>query len=156
MGEPLRRLLCALALLLPGLALAETQQAAGSVQCTVRIIHARSEDGEVDPRLAPLRPQLSRPPMSSWRSFRLLQQHELRVGSEAPSTFAVPGEHEGALQFQGKVEGSKVRLRLRLEIRDGRARLLNTVFVIDDGGTMLHGGIRHGDGVLVTGITCRL
>lgn len=133
-----------------------TAPAAGSAECTVRIIHARPGAGDVDPRLGAFKARLSKPPLSSWKSFKLLREQDLKVGAAQPATFAVPGDHEGALQFLGRVEGDKQRLRMRLEIRDGRAHLLRTVFVIDNGGTVLHGGIKHEDGVLVTGITCHL
>ena len=46
------------------------------------------------------------------------------------------------------------RLRLRLEIEDGAKKLLNTVFVLDEGGMVLSAGQRHLSGLLVLGLRC--
>jgi hypothetical protein len=125
--------------------------------CKVRIIHAKHEGSTFDPQLEPLRPQLTQPPLSAWKSFTLLGQHDLPLHILTPSNFAVPGGHEGRLEFVGTVEGhGRQRLRLRWQIFDGDARLLSTVFVINDGGTVLQAGIKHDHGLLVLGLTCKL
>lgn len=137
----------------PRAALAANDQAS----CTVRVIHAKHDGGTVDPKLEPLKAQLTRPPLSAWKSFGLLRSDELALRLQNASTFAVPGEHQGSLEFLGTVEGNgKQRLRLRLQILDGTAKLLNTVFVIDNGGTVLQAGIKHEQGLLVMGFTCKL
>ena len=151
---------------LPQLALAQTDppkgaqaesHASGSAACSVRVIHATAGGSRFDAGLEPLRPQLTRPPLSSWTSFALLQQHELSIPSATPQTFVLPGEHVGVMSYEGPTEASgKKRLRLRLEIKDGAAKLLSTKFVINDSGTMLQAGLKHDKGLLVLGITCRI
>jgi len=133
------------------------QAANDQASCTVRVIHAKNEGGSLDPKLEPLKAQLTRPPLSAWKSFGLLRSDELALRAQNASTFAVPGDHQGSLEFLGTVEGNgKQRLRLRLQILDGTAKLLNTVFVIDNGGTVLQAGIKHEQGLLVMGFTCKL
>lgn len=129
-----------------------------SASCSVRIIHAQSEGGAIDKSLDPLRPQLTRPPLSAWKSFKLLEQKDLTLQHKAPgAVFAVPGDHQGTLEFLDKVEKEgKLRLRLRLQLQDGAAKLLSTTFVIDNGGTMLQAGTKHEKGMLVLGLTCHL
>ena len=152
----------ALFALFAGLAIAfcaprSAQAANDSAMCTVRIIHAKHEGGAVDPKLEPLKAQLTHPPLSAWKSFHLLRSDDLQLRALSSAPFAVPGDHQGSLEFLGTVEGNgKQRLRLRLQIMDGGARLLNTVFVIDNGGTVLQAGIKHEQGLLVLGFTCKL
>jgi hypothetical protein len=125
--------------------------------CTVRIIHAKHEGAKFDERLKPLEDRLKKPPLSAWKSFSLVQEHALTLREKTPSTFPVPGDHQGQLELLGTVEGHGMkRLRLRWQILDGAARLLSTVFVIDDGGTLLQAGIKHDNGLLVMGLTCKL
>lgn len=125
--------------------------------CVVRVVHAVRDGHEFDPQLEPLRPQLTKPPLSAWHQFRLLKQHSLIVGGAAPSRFELPDGHDGLLTFEGQVEaGGKKRLRVRLEILDGQARLLSTRLLMNNGATLLQAGIKHDKGLLVLGITCQL
>lgn len=150
--RPLALLLLCAAVLLPGYARAEEQAA-----CTVRVVHGDHKSGGFDARLEPLRAHLSRPPFSAWKGFQLLAEHDLRIPAGATAAFGLPDQHEGALAFQGHVEGAKKRrLRMRLQIRDGAALLVNTEYKIDDGGTVFNVGIRHQGGMLILGLTCQL
>jgi hypothetical protein len=154
--RPLRLLLALVALLL-----APTAQAApDSASCTVRIIHAKHDGKEFDARLEPLHKQLTGGPLSVWKSFKLLDQPELQVQAAGAATeFPVPGNHKGTLAFVTKVDApdQKVpRLRLRLQILDGQATLVNTTFLLNNKGNLLIGGIDHEGGKLILGITCKL
>ncbi len=168
MGDPVRRradLFLSLILFsaLSGLSRARAEEAA---VCTVRVIQAHQAGGEsgsaqhsaapyFDPRLEPLRKQLTQPPFSAWHSFHLIQQHDLNLQKDTLTGFTLPGAHDGALTYLGQVESPKRhRVRVHLELRDGAAKLVNTVVLIDDGGTFLQGGIRNAGGVLVLGFTC--
>lgn len=161
MGKPVKsrliKSLCFFAVLvaaaLPQRALAANDSAA----CTVRFIHAKHDGATFDPQLAPLKDQLTRPPLSSWKSFSLLGEQKIALHALTPADFAVPGDHQGRLEFLGTVESNgRQRLRLRWQLLDGAARLMSTVFVIDDGGTVLQAGIKHEQGLLVLGTTCKL
>jgi len=125
--------------------------------CTVRVVHALHDGHEFDPQLEPLRPQLTRPPLSAWHQFKLLKQHSLVLGGGAPGRFELPDGHEGLLTFEELVDtAGKQRLRVRLEVRDGQARLLSTRLLMNNGATMLQAGLKHDKGLLVLGITCGL
>lgn len=134
----------------------------GDAACLVRVIHAK-KSGDFDKELEELRPQLTKTPLlDSFKGFSLLKKHELslRPGAE-PTKFELPGGQSGSLGFEGPAESSpdgkaKTRLRIKLQLHDVGARLLSTKLVLNDGGTVLQGGIKHEDGTLVLGITCRL
>jgi hypothetical protein len=130
--------------------------AAGKAVCSVRVIHATAVGTDFDARLEPLRPQLKGQAFQSFTHFALLKQHELSIAGGATQSFDMPGEHQGVLAYEGRADASgKHRLRLRLEIQDGKAKLLSTKFVINDGGTVMQAGLKYDKGVLVLGITCR-
>lgn len=127
--------------------------------CLVRNIHALHEGSAFDAQLEPLRAQLQNPALSAWKSFRQLDKQELdlQLSTATPGNFTVPGDHRGTLQFLNKVEkDGKLRLRLRLELFDGAAKLLSTTVLIDNGGTLLQAGTKHQGGMLVLGFTCQL
>lgn len=139
-----------------------------SASCAVRAIQgiptkkkdAKSDQknepkNEIDGQLAFLQHQLQQPPLSSF-GFKLLSKHDMVIKKSSPAAFPVPGDHEGVLSYQGWTEGPKRRVRVRLTLKDGSARLLDTNYLIDNGGTILHGGIKHGEGILFLAITCRL
>ena len=128
-----------------------------SARCLVRSIHALPEGSAFDAQLEPLKAQLKNPPLSAWKSFRQLDKQELNLPQKAPGSFTFPGDHRGTLQFLDKVEkDGKLRLRLRLELFDGSAKLLSTTVLIDNGGTLLQAGTKHQGGMLVLGFTCQL
>lgn len=136
---------------------ADPKVAGQTAACVVRVVHAVRDGHEFDPQLEPLRPQLTKPPLSAWHQFRLLKQHSLIVGGAAPSRFELPDGHDGLLTYEGQVEaGGKKRLRVRLEILDGQARLLSTRLLMNNGATLLQAGIKHDKGLLVLGLTCQL
>lgn len=141
----------------PPAAPASAKAAGQTAACVVRVVHALRDGHEFDAQLEPLRPQLTKPPLSAWHQFRLLKQHSLIVGGAAPSRFELPDGHDGLLTYEGLVEaGGKKRLRVRLEILDGQARLLSTRLLMNSGATLLQAGIKHDKGLLVLGITCQL
>lgn len=161
MGEPMRSgrglgLCAALALaLLAGSARADDAAEDKPRECLVRVVHAKAEGSDFDPQLEPLRGQLTRPPLSAWKSFRLLQPHKLTLAKGRAEPFALPGHHTGELTYEGTVTGSKERLRFKLVLKDGAAKLLSTNYVLNDGGTIMQAGMKHERGMLILGITCK-
>ena len=130
---------------------------AQTAACTVRVVVAQRDGKEFDAQLEPLRPQLTRPPLSEWHQFKLLKAHSLALSGGKPTRFELPDGHDGLLTFEDLVEsGGKKRLRVRLEILDGQARLLSTRLLMNNGATMLQAGIKHDKGMLVLGLTCQV
>lgn len=128
-----------------------------TASCLVRTIHAVHEGSAFDAQLEPLKGQLKSPALSAWKSFKQIDKQDLTLPRHSPQSFNIPGEHRGSLQFLEKVEKEgKQRLRLRLELFDGAAKLLSTVVLIDNGGTMLQAGTKHAGGTLILGFTCQL
>lgn len=160
MGEPMRTALVAAVIAAGILAAAPVRANPEAASCAVRVIHAQAcKAPSFDPALAPLRPQLTRAPFSAYPCLRLLQQPELQLTAGQPGTFTLPGDHSGALTYEGKVPGAgsagtKDRLRFKLELRDGPAKLMATTIVINNAGTVLQAGMQHEGGILVLGITC--
>ncbi len=141
----------------PAAASAKADEGKESARCLVRSIHALHEGSAFDAQLEPLKAQLKNPPLSAWKSFRQLDKQELNLPQKEPGSFSFPGDHRGTLQFLEKVEkDGKLRLRLRLELFDGSAKLLSTTVLIDNGGTLLQAGTKHQGGMLVLGFTCQI
>ena len=150
---PLRIGLAAAALVLLAAGGARADETA---RCTVRTIHATPDEGGVDPQLADLRAQLTRPPFTSWKSFKLLASHQAELTPGAASRFPLPEERQGTLTYKQHLqpEGGRHRVRLQLEVRRGGESQLSTVFVLDEGGTVLSAGSKHGGGILILGVSC--
>ncbi len=138
-------------------AAAKADEGRETARCLVRSIHALPDGAAFDAQLEPLKAQLKNPPLSAWKSFRQLDKQELTLPQKEPGSFTFPGDHRGTLQFLEKVEkDGKLRLRLRLELFDGAAKLLSTTVLIDNGGTLLQAGTKHSGGMLVLGFTCQM
>ena len=148
--------LCAAALALVLAAPARADQTAQTARCQVRTIHATHGDGGIDPQLAELRPQLSRAPFTAWKSFKLLALHQVQLMPGGASAFELPEGRQGILTYKQhmEAEGGKHRVRLQLEVKKGSQAQLSTVFLLDEGGTVLSAGQKHGDGILILGVTC--
>ena len=150
----LGRFLGSMALLL---ALGSPAVAEPRARCAVRSISASRGAGGIDPQLADLQAQLTRPPFTEWKSFRLLAMHQVELMPGSTSSFALPEERQGQLIYKQHVlgEGGRHRVRLQLEVRKGSEVQLSTVFVLDEGGTVLTAGNKYGDGILILGVTCK-
>jgi hypothetical protein len=138
-----------------GAALARADEAP-TAKCAVRLIHAQHDEGGIDPRITLLRPYLQKEPFTAWKSFKLVYEQDVTVAPESTVTFPVPRDKQGELTYVEHLmtpEG-KHRLRLRLAITHGERRVLNTTFVLDEGGVLLHAGQKHENGMLILGVSC--
>ena len=124
---------------------------ANAAGCTIRSIHAHQGKGGIDKRLAFLRKQLSRPPFSAFKAFGLVKAKELHIPRAVTREATLPTKKVLQLTFKDKLSvGKKFRLRMHLVIKPR----LNTVFTIDNRGTLLVAGDKYKAGTLVVGITC--
>lgn len=128
-----------------------------TARCTVRSIEALNHEGGIDGRIADLTPQLSRPPFQSWHQFKLLRADDLSLAPGASASFELPEGRRGTLTYKQHLQpvGGKHRVRLQLEIARGADKQLSTVFVLDEGGTILHAGTRIDEGMLILGVSCK-
>ena len=126
--------------------------------CSVRMIDALHEPGGVDPRITVLRPYLEQPPLTAWKSFRLVEEKTFTIAHETTEKFALPNGSQASLTFVEHMlrPDGKHRLRLRLEIEKRAQKVLDTTFVLDEGGVVLQAGQKHGKGLLVLGFSCAI
>jgi hypothetical protein len=150
----------AAAVLSAGVARADEPAAPKSkAKCVVMIIHALP-DGQgvqaMDPKIDSLKPYLEKGPFTAWKRFSLLDEKSFDVSTNDTDRFTLPNGKQVAITYVDHVkrEDGKHRLRLRLEIEDGPRKLLNTVFVLDEGGVVLSAGQKHLNGLLILGIRC--
>ncbi|MCU1277354.1 MAG: hypothetical protein JWM53_900 [bacterium] len=133
---------------------------ADSASCDVPIIHAMAGAGttQIDPKIDVLRPYLSKAPFTAWHDFRLLDRKTLTIAENGEASFMMPNNRPATLSFLGHTGGPgehRMRLRLVIEHPEKHHRVLDTTFVLDEGGVVLHVGQRHDSGVLILGVSCK-
>jgi hypothetical protein len=136
---------------------------AESVQCDVPIIHAlhNGDDGkapEIDSQINRLKPYLEKQPFTAWREFKLLDRKELTIPLNGSSSFTLPNGREATLTFVAHSAGPgdhRLRLRLVFDDKNKKGKMLDTTFVLDEGGVVLQAGQRFQGGVLILGVSCK-
>ena len=125
--------------------------------CELRVIHALKEGGGIDPRITRLRPYLERAPFTAWHEFKLLSSTEVELAPKGSSSFDLPNGRKGTLTYVEHLLASDGdhRMRLQLLIENGPKRVLNTTFVLDEGGVVLQAGQKYQGGLLVLGVSCK-
>jgi hypothetical protein len=133
---------------------------AEEASCDVPIIHALPGSGatQIDPKIDMLKAYLSKAPFTAWHDFRLLDRKTLTLQQGGSATFEMPDHRPATLTFVGHTAGPgehRIRLRLVIEHPEKQHRVLDTTFVIDEGGVVLNVGHRHDNGVLILGVSCK-
>jgi hypothetical protein len=136
---------------------------AESATCDVPVIHAlhNGDDGkapEIDERINRLRPYLERAPFTAWREFKLLDRKELTIPEHGSSMFTLPNGREATLSFvehSGGPGDHRLRLKLVIDDKSKKGKMLDTTFVLDEGGVVLQVGQRFEGGILVLGVSCK-
>jgi hypothetical protein len=131
--------------------------------CEVPIVQAlhNGDDGReptIDPKIDRLRPYLLRAPFIAWRDFKLIERKDLEVPLHGAQSFTLPNGRDATLAFQEHSSGpGDHRLTLRLSIDDPKkkSRMLDTTFVLDEGGVVLHVGQHYQGGILILGVSCK-
>jgi hypothetical protein len=124
--------------------------------CTVDVIHALQEGSGIDPKLDRFKAKLEKPPFNAWKQFKLLGSNQLEIGHKASGKVTLPNGKIATLTYLDHVEqGSKHRVRTQLEVLDGSKRLMQTVFVLDEGGVVLQAGQKYEGGMLVLAVSCQ-
>jgi hypothetical protein len=129
--------------------------------CDVPIIQAlhNGDDGKaptIDPDIRRLKPFLQRAPFTAWREFKLLDRKELTIPLAGSGDFDLPNGRKAILTFIDHTLGpGDHRMRLHLTIDDHGKKMLDTTFVLDEGGVVLHAGQPFHGGILVVGVSCK-
>lgn len=125
--------------------------ASAHVQVRLRVIQATNVGQDIDPSLKELHAELGS--LFSFTSYRLLRNENLALALNRPvSISAHPGRFmEVTLVAQ---RGDVAELRIRV-VREGKD-ILNTQVRLSPGRTVLIGGPRHGEGVIIYAVSARL
>lgn len=143
------------ALLALGLAGPTTLAHADEIPCTVWVVEGSAAQGGVDPRLVRLRRYLEKPMFGEFHKFALVEEKHITLGKDGTDTFDLPNGRQGTLTLLGEEQTpKKKRLRLKLTIVEPTNKHLDTTFVIDNGGIVLHAGEKHSTGKLILGVSC--
>lgn len=148
--------------LVAGLLFTSTARAQ-SAQCEVTVIHAQhnGDDGrepEIDPQIHRLKGYLMKAPFTAWREFKLLERNELTLQEKGSSEFVLPNGREAELTFVSHSAGPgdhRLRLQMTIEDKGKKSQMLNTTFVLDEGGVVLLVGQKYQAGVLILGVSCK-
>ncbi len=138
-ARSLRPWLLAFLLLLPSAARAQ-----GKVQVTVHVIHASKAPGKVDPRLAQLKKQLA---AFAFRSYTLHRVQVLTLALGATGEVDLPGARTLFVTPKGRDAQGKLKVHLRID------KVVDATYLIANGGTLIVGGPRHGEGTMILAIT---
>lgn len=136
MGRLSRALAAATALAAAMLAAQPTARAdAAEIACSFLEIRASNDSSGIDPKLKPLSKKLTRPPLSSWKSFKLVKQHDRKLASMKAEDIAL--EVGGKLNVlyrhtQGSGKTARFSLDLTLDAKNGK-RTLDTKVTMDAG-----------------------
>ena len=126
-------------------------------KCELRVIHAMKEGSGIDPRITLLRPYLEKAPFTAWHQFKLLDDKQVSILPHGNAGFELPNGRKGTLTYidHSQAADGDHRLRLNLVIENGGKRVLNTTFVLDEGGVVMQAGQKYQNGLLIIGISCK-
>ena len=136
---------------------------AESAQCDVPVIQAlhNGDDGKaptIDPEIKRLKPYLERAPFTAWREFKLIDRKDLTIAERSSTSFALPNGREATLTFVEHLSGPgdhRMRLKLVIDDKSKKGRMLDTTFVLDEGGVAMQVGQKYQGGLLILGISCK-
>lgn len=114
---------------------------ASQVELQVKVIHASKHGQEVDKRVHPIIERLNK--LFDFTSYKLLADQREKSSLNEVKIFTLPDGRSLELTLSGKDE--EERHKLKLEIPG----LLSTDFRLKDGASLILGGPRHKNGVLI-------
>lgn len=138
------------------LAFAHAAHAAGA-QCTVTEILASNEKKGVDPGLAKLKGKLTKPPLSSFDTFKLLGDKPMALEwQKSASTPLAYGTLTLLYKDRMAAQGGKARLRFGVDVDDKHGhRQVSTVVVFDSGDEVIIGGQPFQGGTYILALGCQ-
>jgi hypothetical protein len=121
-----------------------TSTALAQIQVRMRIIQASNIGQNIDPSLNDMHKELGS--LFSFTSYRLLREENLRLSPNQPVTItAHPGRFMEVTLVGLQRDAAKLRVKV---IREGKD-ILDTQVRLSPGRTVLIGGPRHGEGVVI-------
>ena len=132
------------------LSLSLASQAPAQVQTRIRIIQASNVGSNIDPSLRDVHGQLGS--LFSFTSYRLLKDETLSLSPNRPAE--IPAHKDISLQITW-VGKRKDIAELRVIIKRERTDILDTQVRLPPGRTVLIGGPKHGEGVVILALSAR-
>jgi hypothetical protein len=132
------------------LSLAVVARAEDTVVLEVGTVLATNASSQIDAELASIRGQLER--LFQYSSYRLVKQEQSDVSCGKPATFEIPGGRQ-LLVMAKDARGGRVALNVAL--LNDRHVLMRTDLSLGKRGTIMVGGPRYEDGVLIIWIGAR-
>jgi hypothetical protein len=124
--------------------------ALAQVPVRMRVIQASNAGQNIDPSLNDVHKELGS--LFSFTSYRLLKEENLRLSPNQPVTItAHPGRFMEVTLVGLQRDAAKLRIRVIRESKD----ILDTQIRLSPGRTVLIGGPRHGDGVVIYAVSAR-
>ncbi len=143
----------AFAIVVSTLMLCFVSSAFAQVQTRLRLIEASNKGATVDPSLKDLASQLGS--LFNFTSYRLLRDNTLSLSPNQPVD--VPTAHKGRVALEVmlvKQQKTLAEYRIRI-IREG-TELLKTQVRLSPGRTVLVGGPKHGEGIIILALSANL
>jgi hypothetical protein len=132
------------------LSLSLASEAPAQVQTRIRIIQASNVGSNIDPSLRDVHGQLGS--LFNFTSYRLLKDETLSLSPNRP--VEIPTHKEISLEIT-LVGQRKDMAELRVMIKRERTDILNTQVRLSPGRTVLIGGPKHGEGVVILALSAR-
>jgi hypothetical protein len=127
-----------------------TSRAFAQVQTRIRTIEASNVGSLVDPSLRDVHDQLGS--LFNFTSYRLLRDESVSLAPNKP--YEISAHREVSLEIT-LVSQKKNTAEYRVRIRREKSEILNTQVRISPGRTVLVGGPKHGQGIVILALSAR-
>jgi hypothetical protein len=132
-----------------------------SIVVELTILHATNDGSGIDPKIGKM-PALSKPPFSSYNSYKLIERTNLSLDRGKADAFKLPTGRDLRLLFKSAIEprapGAARRYLLDASIQkpDGKSFLPNVEFNANAGETFFVGGQDYNGGSIFIGLKVHL
>lgn len=131
----------AILLMLPVVLLDSSNVAAQQVEVAVKVIYASKNGNEVNENVKDVYERLKK--MFDFTSYNKLVDYDKKAGYKSEHEIDLPNGQKLILTATGKDKEDRIKVDLEI------TGVVKTDFRLKDGGTIILGGTRHQDGVLV-------
>jgi hypothetical protein len=127
-----------------------------AVSAEVIVLAATNDGSGLDPKIGKM-PELLKPPLSSYNSYKLLDRSKVSLVKGTTTTTRLPNTRDLKITLKEEVpakdgEPAKYVITASIQKADGNAFLPKVEVTAKPGETFFVAGQKHGDGVLVIGI----